>query len=73
MVTDTGMSGYIAQWFENTLFRSSAIWLEKTFATRCAARRGAFREGVSVFCPPHRLRLNARHLGGAVSLSFDVL
>lgn len=82
MVTDTAMSGYIAQWFENTLFRSSAIWSEtgldvrvseKTFATRCAARRGAFREGVSVFCPPHRLRLNARHLGGAVSLSFDVL
>ena len=28
MVTDTAMSGYIAQWFENTLFRSSAIWSE---------------------------------------------
>ena len=48
MVTDTAMSGYIAQWFENTLFRSSAIWSEtgldvrenvRDAVRRCAALR----------------------------------
>ena len=42
------MSGYIAQWFENTLFRSSAIWSEtgldvrenvRDAVRRCAALR----------------------------------
>ena len=54
MVTDTGMSGYIAQWFENTLFRSSAIWSETGLDVRVPwsesqrkrSRRGVLRDVV---------------------------